>query len=167
MFPMFTLFFDINLWNKRFFWKYDFWFGWSILKMLWWTYVWPDLYLDRRVKKNYFKVWCHSNIISIFSMCHEAALECLKTNTKHVLYPLIDNLPNHPTTNYWVIAETDNHVKASNLCVKYARILKKTGERKRAFWIFYIVYCKCLILIIKNTLLQYRKTKNFVNATDS
>ena len=30
-------------------------------------------------------------------MSHEVALESLKTNTKHILYPLLDNLPN-PTT---------------------------------------------------------------------
>ena len=32
-------------------------------------------------------------------MNHEVALESLKANTKHVLYPLLDNLTN-PTTNY-------------------------------------------------------------------
>ena len=104
--------------------KNDFWFGWSVLKIFRWTYVRPDLHLDRRAKNICFNVWYHSNIISKFWMCHEAALECLKNNTKHVLYPLLDNLSN-PTTVYWVIAETDNHAKSKQ---PVREIYQNTGE---------------------------------------
>ena len=74
--------------------------------------------------RNRSMLLCHSNIISIFSMNHEVALESLKANTKHVLYPLLDNLPN-PTTKNWVIVEIDNHVK----CKQALReIGQNTGE---------------------------------------
>ena len=54
IFLIFTWFFDIILLSKQFFWKNNFGFRWSILKLL-------DLlhigHLDRRVKIIYFKAW--------------------------------------------------------------------------------------------------------------
>ena len=61
IFLLFTWAFDIILLSRQFFWKNNFGFGQSILKILCQTYVRPDLYhirhLDRRVKTIYFKAW--------------------------------------------------------------------------------------------------------------
>ena len=80
-------------------------------------------------------------------MCHEVALECLKTNTKNVPCSLLDNLPN-PTTNLWVIVETDNHVKSKQLLRK---ICQNTGENE---WektrILHILQCNILYCTVSS-----------------
>ena len=61
IFLIFTWFSDIILLSKQFFWKNNFGFRWSILKLLCRQYVRLDLlhigHLDRQVKIIYFKAW--------------------------------------------------------------------------------------------------------------